>query len=53
VLESIPKGKFQLDIIKVIMPSIQRVSDFLEANSPSLPMLKFLEIALSDILQIY
>jgi hypothetical protein len=31
------------------MPSLERVCTFLEGNSPSLAMLKFLEIALNDI----
>ena len=49
VLESLPRGKFALDIVKVLMPSLERVCAFLEGNSPSLAMLKFLEIALGDI----
>jgi len=48
VLDSLPRGKVQLDIVQVLMPSMQRLCSFLENNSPSLPMLKFLEIALSD-----
>jgi hypothetical protein len=31
------------------MPSLERVCTFLEGNSPSLAMLKFLEIAFTDI----
>lgn len=53
VLASLPRGRMQLDIVQVLMPSMQRVCKFLEGNSPSLPMLKFLDIALSDFLSYF
>ena len=31
------------------MPSLRRTNDFLKENSPSLPMLKFLDVTLSDV----
>lgn len=38
-----------MDVVQIIMPSLHRTSEFLAANSPSLSMLKFLDIVLSDI----
>ena len=32
-----------------MMPSLRRTNEFLKSNSPSLPMLKFMDIALGDI----
>ena len=53
VLASIPNNKrapeAQLSIVQIIMPSLKRTNDFLQQHSPSLPMLKFLEIVLNDI----
>jgi hypothetical protein len=55
VFESIPhkkaikSGVVPMDVVQIIMPSLDRTSEFLAANSPSLSMLKFLDIVLSDI----
>ena len=53
VLESMPPGKVDLDIISIMMPSLERTCDFLEGNSPSLQMLKFLDIVLTDVISIF
>ena len=56
VLESIPtNGRSrdnQLNVVQIVMPSLRRTNEFLKSNSPSLPMLKFMDIVLSDI-QLY
>ena len=53
VLESIPTNgrprEAHLNIVQIVMPSLHRTNEFLQAHSPSLPMLKFLEIVLTDI----
>ena len=38
-----------MSLISIIMPSLERTNDFLATNSPSLPMLRYLDIVLSDI----
>lgn len=53
VLSGLPKGQSDLDIVSVIFPSLQRASDFMADNSPSLSMIKFLDIVLSDMLRHY
>ena len=53
IMESVPTNgrsrEQQLNVVQIIMPTLRRTNDFLTCNSPSLPMLKFLEITLSDI----
>lgn len=53
VLAGLPKGQSELDIVSVIFPSLRRCSEFLADNSPSLSMIKFLDIVLSDMLRNY
>jgi hypothetical protein len=36
-----------------MMPTLERTSGFLQGNSPSLSMLKFLETTLNDIMQYF
>ena len=53
VLESVPTNgrsrENQLSVVHIMMPSLRRTNEFLKHNSPSLPMLKFMDIALGDI----
>ena len=53
VLESVSTNgrsrESQLNVVHIMMPSLRRTNEFLKTNSPSLPMLKFMEIVLSDI----
>ena len=53
VLESVPTNgrsrENQLNVIQIVMPSLRRTNEFLKSNSPSLPMLKFMDIVLADI----
>ena len=35
------------------MPSLQRASDFMAGNSPSLSMLKFLDLVLNDMVRVF
>jgi hypothetical protein len=44
-----PNYEVDLNLVQVMMPTLERTSDFLFGNSPSLPMLKFLEITLTDV----
>jgi hypothetical protein len=44
-----PEYEVDLNLVNVMLPTLERTSEYLEGNSPSLPMLKFLEIVLSDI----
>jgi len=48
VLEGITPGHCELDITSIMIPSLQRTNEFLAENSPSLSMLKFLDIVLTD-----
>lgn len=52
-LESIPTNgrtkEHQLNVLQIVMPSLRRTNEFFKSNSPSLPMLKFLDIVLSDV----
>ena len=52
-MESVPTNgrskENQLNIVQIVMPTLRRTNDFLRCNSPSLPMLKFLEIVLTDV----
>ena len=47
--KSDPDYEVDLNLVQVMMPTLERTSDFLFGNSPSLPMLKFLEIVLTDV----
>jgi hypothetical protein len=49
VLENLPPKKVDIDILQIIIPILQRTSEYLRSNSPSLPKLEFLEIVLHDI----
>ena len=49
ILLGLPKGYCELDITSIMIPSLQRTSEFLVDNSPNLSMLKFLETVLTDI----
>ena len=48
-----PVGKVDLDIVSILMPTLERTCDFLSGNSPSLHMLKFLDIVLADVQAIF
>lgn len=48
VKESLPPKSFELDLISVILPIINRTSDFLQHHSPNMNMLKFLDFVLKD-----
>ena len=48
IIMSLPEG-IDIDLISIILPIFERVCDHLEVHSPSLPMLKFLEIILQDV----
>lgn len=52
-MESVPTNgrskENQLSIVQIVMPSLRRTNEFLKQNSPSLPMLKFLDLTLTDI----
>jgi len=52
-MDCMPPKTVDLDIVQILMPSLERVCNFLEGNSPSLHMLKFLDIALTDISMFY
>ena len=49
VLDNLPPKRVDIDILQIMIPILQRTSDYLKSNSPSLSMLKFLEIVLRDI----
>jgi len=51
--KSDPNYEVDLNLALVMMPTLERTSDFLFGNSPSLPMLKFLEIVLTDVTSYY
>lgn len=48
IIMALPEG-IDIDLISIILPIFERVCDFLVTFSPSLPMLKFLEIILQDV----
>lgn len=48
ILMSLPEG-IDIDLISIILPIFERVCDHLKVHSPSLPMLKFLEIIIQDV----
>jgi len=49
VLENLPPKRIDIDLLQIMIPILQRTTEFLRTNSPSLSMLKFLEIVLRDI----
>jgi hypothetical protein len=49
VMDSLPPKKVDIDIVQIIIPILQRTSEFLQFHSPSLSMLKFLDLTLQDI----
>lgn len=53
VLAGLPKGQSDLDIASIMLPSLQRASDFMVGNSPNLSMLKFLDLVLTDMVRHY
>jgi hypothetical protein len=48
-MNNLPPKKVDIDIVQIIIPILQRTADYLQNNSPSLSMIKFLEITLQDI----
>lgn len=48
IIMALPEG-IDVDLISIILPIFERVCDYLDTHSPSLPMLKFLEIILQDV----
>lgn len=51
VLDNLPPKRLDLDVLQIMIPILKRTTDFLGNNSPSLSMLKFLEIVLRDVKQ--
>lgn len=49
MLENLPPRKIDIDILQIIIPILQRTSEYLRQNSPTQSMLKFLDIVLLDI----
>jgi hypothetical protein len=49
VLENLPPKKVDIDILQIIIPILQRTSEYLRQSSPTQSMLKFLDIVLKDI----
>lgn len=49
VLDNLPPKKVDIDILQIIIPILQRTSEYLRENSPTQSMLKFLDIVLTDI----
>jgi hypothetical protein len=48
-LENLPPKRLDLDILQIMIPILKRTTDYLKNHSPSLSMLKFLDIVLRDI----
>ena len=48
IIMSLPEG-IDIDLISIILPIFERVCNFLDLHSPTLPMLKFLEIIIQDV----
>ena len=44
-----PPKKVDIDILQIIIPILQRTSEYIRHNSPTQSMLKFLDIVLQDI----
>lgn len=49
VLENLPPKRIDIDLLQIMIPILQRTTDFLKSNSPSLSMLRFLDLVLRDI----
>ena len=49
VLDNLPPKRIDIDILQIMIPILQKTTEYLKNNSPSLSMLKFLEIVLRDI----
>lgn len=49
VLENLPPKRVDIDLLQIMIPILQRTTEFLKNNSPSLNMLKFLDIVLRDL----
>lgn len=49
VMDSLPPKKLDIDILQIIIPILQRTSDYLKSSSPTQSMLKFLDLTLADI----
>jgi hypothetical protein len=49
VLENLPPKRIDIDLLQIMIPILQRTTDFLKNNSPSLSMLKVLDMVLRDI----
>lgn len=49
VLEGLPPKRVDIDLLQIMIPILQKTTDYLKSNSPSLSMLKFLEMVLRDI----
>lgn len=50
VLENLPPKKVDIDILQIIVPILERTSEYLRQSSPTQSMLKFLDIVLQDII---
>ena len=50
VLDNLPPKKVDIDILQIIVPILERTSDYLRQSSPTQSMLKFLDIVLQDII---
>ena len=49
VLENLPPKRVDIDLLQIMIPILQRTTEYLKNNSPSLHMLKFLDIVLKDL----
>jgi hypothetical protein len=49
VLENLPPKRVDIDLLQIMIPILQKTTEYLKSNSPSQSMLKFLEIVLRDI----
>jgi len=49
LFDKLPANKVKNDCITIVMPVLQRIQTFCHTSSPSMEMLQFLQIVLSDI----
>lgn len=49
VLDNLPPKRIDIDLLQIMIPILQRTTDYLKNNSPSLSMLKVLDMVLRDI----
>ena len=49
MLENLPPKRIDIDLLQIMIPILQKTTEYLRNNSPSLSMLKFLDIVLRDI----